>query len=45
MFVEIQLQNTAPDENAAKNINKVGMEHRHDSKRTRIDSKTTSVAS
>jgi putative transposase len=33
------------DENAAKNINKVGMEHRHDSKRTRIDSKTTSVAS
>ncbi|RAM48661.1 MAG: transposase [Hapalosiphonaceae cyanobacterium JJU2] len=33
------------DENAAKNINKVGMGHRHDSKRTRIDRKTTSVAS
>jgi putative transposase len=33
------------DENAAKNINKVGMGHRHDSKRTRIDCKTTSVAS
>jgi len=33
------------DENAAKNINKVGIGHCHDSKRTRIDSKTTSVAS
>lgn len=29
------------DENAAKNINKVGMGNRHDSKRTRIDCKTT----
>jgi putative transposase len=45
MFVEIQLQNTAPDENAAKNINKVGIEHGHDSKWTQRDSKTTSVAS
>lgn len=33
------------DENAARNINKVGIGHCHDSKRTRIDSKTTSVAS
>jgi putative transposase len=33
------------DENAAKNINKVGIGHCHDSKRTRIDSKTISVAS
>jgi putative transposase len=33
------------DENAAKNINKVGIGHCHDSKRTRIDSKTTLVAS
>lgn len=33
------------DENAAKNINKVGIGHCHDSKRTRIDHKTTSVAS
>lgn len=33
------------DENAAKNINKVGIGHCHDSKRTRIDRKTTSVAS
>ncbi len=32
------------DENAAKNINKVGMGHRHDSKRTQRDGKTTSVA-
>ncbi len=29
------------DENAAKNINQVGIGHCHDSKRTRIDSKTT----
>jgi putative transposase len=33
------------DENAAKNINKVGIGHCHDSKWTRIDRKTTSVAS
>jgi len=33
------------DENASKNIEKVGMGHRHDSKRTGSDSKTTSVAS
>ena len=33
------------DENAAKNINKVGIGHCHDSKRTRIDCKTTLVAS
>ena len=33
------------DENAAKNIDKVGIGHCHDSKRTRIDSKTTPVAS
>jgi len=33
------------DANAAKNINKVGIGHCHDSKRTRIDRKTTSVAS
>ncbi|MEA5573342.1 transposase [Calothrix sp. UHCC 0171] len=33
------------DENAAKNINKVGIGHCHDSKRTRRQSKTTSVAS
>ncbi|PLZ94607.1 RNA-guided endonuclease InsQ/TnpB family protein [Fischerella muscicola] len=33
------------DENAAKNINKVGIGHCHDSKRTRIDRKTTTVAS
>ena len=33
------------DENAAKNIDKVGIGHCHDSKRTRIDSKTTTVAS
>jgi putative transposase len=33
------------DENAAKNINKVGIGHCHDSKRTRIDHKTTPVAS
>jgi putative transposase len=33
------------DENAAKNINKVGIEHGHDSKWTQRDSKTTSVAS
>jgi putative transposase len=33
------------DENAAKNINKVGIGHCHDSKRARIDRKTTSVAS
>ncbi|NJM23144.1 MAG: IS200/IS605 family element transposase accessory protein TnpB [Richelia sp. SM1_7_0] len=33
------------DENAAKNINTVGIGHCHDSKRTRIDRKTTSVAS
>jgi putative transposase len=32
------------DENAAKNINQVGIGHCHDSKRTRIDRKTTSVA-
>ena len=32
------------DENAAKNINKVGMGHRHDSKRAVRDCKTTSVA-
>lgn len=32
------------DENAAKNINKVGMGHRHDSKRTQRKRKTTSVA-
>ena len=32
------------DENAAKNINKVGMGHCHDSKRTQRQSKTTSVA-
>ncbi len=33
------------DENAAKNIDKVGIGHCHDSKRTRIDRKTTNVAS
>lgn len=33
------------DENAAKNINKVGMGNRRDSKRTQRQSKTTSVAS
>jgi putative transposase len=33
------------DENAAKNINKVGIGHCHDSKWTRIDRKTTLVAS
>ncbi|NJL61663.1 MAG: IS200/IS605 family element transposase accessory protein TnpB [Methylacidiphilales bacterium] len=33
------------DENAAKNINIVGMGNRHDSKRTQRQSKTTSVAS
>jgi putative transposase len=33
------------DENAAKNINKVGMGHRHDSKRALRDSKTGSPAS
>ena len=33
------------DENAAKNINKVGIGHCHDSKRTRIDRQTTLVAS
>jgi putative transposase len=33
------------DENAAKNINEVGIRHCHDSKRTRIDRKTTPVAS
>ncbi len=33
------------DENAAKNINNVGIGHCHDAKRTRIDRKTTSVAS
>jgi putative transposase len=33
------------DANAAKNIEKVGIGHGHDSKRTRIDPKTTSVAS
>ncbi len=33
------------DENAAKNINKVGTGHCHDSKRAGSDSKTTSVAS
>jgi putative transposase len=33
------------DENAAKNINKVGMGNRHDSKRAQRQSKTTSVAS
>jgi putative transposase len=33
------------DENAAKNINKVGIGHCHDSKRTLRQSKTTSVAS
>jgi putative transposase len=33
------------DENAAKNIEKVGIGHCHDSKRTRIDRKTTMVAS
>jgi putative transposase len=33
------------DENAAKNINKVGMGHCHDSKRIQRQSKTTSVAS
>jgi putative transposase len=32
------------DENASKNINKVGMGNRHDSKRTRRQCKTTSVA-
>ncbi len=32
------------DENAAKNINKVGMGNRHDSKRTLRDCKTASVA-
>lgn len=32
------------DENAAKNINQVGIGHCHDSKRTRIDCQTTSVA-
>jgi putative transposase len=33
------------DENAAKNINKVGIGHCHDSKRTQRKSKTTTVAS
>jgi putative transposase len=33
------------DENAAKNINKVGIGHCHDSKRTQRQSKTTTVAS
>ncbi|XZN91053.1 MAG: RNA-guided endonuclease InsQ/TnpB family protein [Microcoleus sp.] len=33
------------DENAAKNINQVGMGNRHDSKRTQRKSKTTPVAS
>ncbi len=33
------------DENAAKNINKVGIGHCHDSKRTQRQSKTASVAS
>ena len=33
------------DENAAKNINQVGIGHCHDSKRTRIDRKTASAAS
>ena len=33
------------DKNAARNINKVGIGHCHDSKRTRIDRKTTTVAS
>lgn len=33
------------DENAARNINKVGTGHRHDSKRTQRQSKTTSAAS
>lgn len=33
------------DENAAKNIEKVGIGHCHDSKRTRISRKTTPVAS
>ncbi|MBW4554123.1 MAG: transposase [Aphanocapsa sp. GSE-SYN-MK-11-07L] len=33
------------DENAAKNIDKVGMGHRHDSKRAQRQSKSTSVAS
>jgi putative transposase len=33
------------DENAAKNINQVGIGHCHDSKRTQRQSKTTSVAS
>lgn len=33
------------DENAAKNINKVGIGHRHDSKRAQRQSKTTLVAS
>ena len=33
------------DENAARNINKVGIGHCHDYKRTRIDHKTISVAS
>lgn len=32
------------DENAAKNINKVGMGHRHDSKRAQRDGQTTPVA-
>ncbi|MFN4877861.1 MAG: zinc ribbon domain-containing protein [Aphanizomenon sp.] len=33
------------DENAAKNINKVGIGHCHDSKRAQRQSKTSSVAS
>jgi putative transposase len=33
------------DENAARNIQKVGIGHCHDSKRTQRKSKTTSVAS
>jgi putative transposase len=33
------------DENAAKNIEKVGIGHGHDSKWTRIDRKTTAIAS
>jgi putative transposase len=33
------------DENAARNIEKVGMGYRHDSKRTQRESQTTSVAS
>lgn len=32
------------DQNAARNVNKVGMGHRHDSKRTQREGKTTPVA-